>query len=70
LKQGLFVAIGAGLAFVGVRLGSSHRIQLEQSALTLLLLLGLSVAGGWFGGQLFPPVVRVSRRTTLTRLEG
>ena len=59
LKQGLVVGILSGAA-MNVVLGF-HRSPLEMVALSMGLALVLALVGGWFGGQLFPPVT-VRRR--------
>ncbi len=61
LKQGLCVGLGAGVAIVGNYLGSPTA-GLEQTILLVASVLSLTLAGGWFGGQLFPPVVARRRR--------
>jgi hypothetical protein len=55
LKQGLYVGLLTSAILVGFNL-ANHHASLELFALTLLGSLGLSVAGGWFGGQLLPPI--------------
>jgi hypothetical protein len=37
----------------------------EVAFYTLVSTFTLAAVGGWFGGQLFPPVVRVPRRGSL-----
>jgi hypothetical protein len=61
LKQGLYVGVGAGLAFAAVQLGA-QRMALEQALFTVFLIAGLSAAGGWFGGKVFPPIASFPRR--------
>lgn len=61
LKQGLCVGIGAALVYVGLQLGNPETV-LEKSVFMMLGILVLSLAGGWFGGQLLPPVVAFKRR--------
>jgi hypothetical protein len=74
LKQGLCVAILSNLFFLAIRLGTGQVPSLERMVFTLLGVLLLSAVGGWFGGQLFPPVVAQARkglgRGSLSRLEG
>jgi hypothetical protein len=60
-KQGLCVGIGATIVLVGNYLGAKN-LSSEQIVLTAFSILSLTVAGGWFGGQLFPPVHAVVRR--------
>jgi hypothetical protein len=61
LKQGLCVGIGASVVLVGVQLGSPKSV-LETTMFMVLSTCFLSLAGGWFGGQLFPPIVERRRR--------
>jgi hypothetical protein len=63
-KQGLCVGIGATLCLIAAQLGG-RSLSLEQTVLSLFGILTLSVVGGWFGGQLFPPVVASRRRKGL-----
>jgi len=64
LKQGLCVGLGAGAVLVGLHLGNPQTV-LESTLLMAFSILGVSVVGGWFGGQLFPPVA-VRRRKPLS----
>jgi hypothetical protein len=61
LKQGLFVGLGASILLVGNQLGT-RGLGLEQALLTAGCIQALTIVGGWFGGQLFPPVMPVLRR--------
>jgi hypothetical protein len=61
LKQGLCVGTGSCIVLVGNYLGAST-VGLDQIALTVFSILCLTVAGGWFGGQLFPPIQQYARR--------
>ena len=61
LKQGLCVGIGSCIVLVGNYLGAQN-VVLEQILLTVFCIICLTVAGGWFGGQLFPAVQPVYRR--------
>jgi hypothetical protein len=60
LKQGLCVGLISDLFFLTICLGTGNLPALEQVVLTLLGVALLSLLGGWFGGQLFPPIVPVS----------
>ncbi len=64
LKQGLCVGISTCVVLVGNQLGGKG-VQPEMVFYTIGSVLGLTIAGGWFGGQLFPPVRAVSRRRGL-----
>jgi hypothetical protein len=55
LKQGLFVGLGASAVVVGLRLAASQT-ALQPIIFMAATAVALSMAGGWFGGQLFPPV--------------
>jgi hypothetical protein len=56
LKQGICVGLGTASVLLGICL-SGHVIHVEAVALTLTSALLLCVVGGWFGGQLFPPLL-------------
>jgi len=60
LKQGLCVGVGAGILLIGNHLGGKN-VLIEQIVYTATSILGLTIAGGWFGGQLFPPVLPFPR---------
>lgn len=61
LKQGLFVGFMASLVLIVVQAPHTEA-WLPIAALILGGTLSLAMAGGWFGGQLFPPVVKINRR--------
>src|SRR5262249_7410290 len=61
LKQGLCVGVGTCVILAGIYLGNA-KAPLEATALSLVSTLILSLAGGWFGGQLFPPVIPKRRQ--------
>jgi hypothetical protein len=61
LKQGLLVGLGATGILLGIEL-SSDAPSLDKILYTALSTSFLSLAGGWFGGQLFPPIVAPSLR--------
>lgn len=66
LKQGLCVGIASSLIFIGVQLGNP-KANFDAVLLMLISMVGFGLVGGWFGGQLFPPIVRtVKRRSILT----
>jgi hypothetical protein len=56
LKQGVIVGVGAGSVLLGIRLIVTA-FSLELLMLTFVSAMGLCTAGGWFGGELFPPVI-------------
>jgi hypothetical protein len=61
LKQGLAVAIGASVILTGIQLQQTDH-RLELALLNLVSCFSLALVGGWFGSQLFPPVLRLRRR--------
>jgi hypothetical protein len=61
LKQGLWVGVGAGVVLTGIYIGGGN-LLLEKLILTLACTLVLTLAGSWFGCQLFPPVLVAPRR--------
>jgi|SRR5579884_1795637 len=58
LKQGLCVALPVSLVLLFLQAG---RLSPSLAGLTLLSTFCLSLVGGWFGGQLLPPVVKARR---------
>jgi hypothetical protein len=62
IKQGLFVGLLSSMALVALQRPNPDAWA-EASMLTTLSAMTLCVAGGWFGGALFPPVVNVGRRS-------
>jgi hypothetical protein len=64
LKQGLCVGVGASFILAGIQMGNP-RSMLETTILMVAGILVLSVAGGWFGGQLFPPVHARKRKNRI-----
>ncbi len=58
-KQGLFVGVLSGCVLNAVL--AYRGVHLDVVGLTMLSTLSLSVAGGWFGGQLFPPITATAR---------
>jgi hypothetical protein len=61
LKQGLAVGITATAVLLGVQAPKVTDF-FQFSIVTTLSTMCLSLAGGWFGGQLFPQVLRRDRR--------
>jgi hypothetical protein len=61
LKQGLCVGIGASVMFIGFQLNNPN-YQLETTVLSIISMIALALVGGWFGGQLFPPLGFQKRR--------
>jgi hypothetical protein len=65
-KQGVCVGVGAVVVIIGMQLGNDT-LAFESFLGMLGSVVALSIAGGWFGGQLFPPVM-ASRRRRLSHL--
>jgi hypothetical protein len=61
LKQGLVVGIGTSAALVCFHLVNQTAF-LEQLLLTVGSTMSLTVAGAWFGGELFPPILQRPRK--------
>jgi hypothetical protein len=60
-KQGLVVGLGAGVLLFGISLGDP-KAAFQASEILVVALIVLTLAGGWFGSQLFPPLGTVARR--------
>jgi hypothetical protein len=60
-KHGLLTAVGATVVFVGLVLGNPNS-PLKLPPFMFVSLVVLSVLGGWFGSQLFPPIAGHGRR--------
>jgi hypothetical protein len=65
LKQGLCVGLGAGVLILGIRIGTAETpVEPEPLILMISSVFLLTLAGGWFGGQLFPPLAVRQRLST------
>jgi len=60
-KQGLFVGMGTATMLVGLRMARVTHSP-ELLVLTVLSAVSLGFVGGWFGGNLLPPVYGPARR--------
>jgi hypothetical protein len=60
-KQGLCVGLGVGVVLAALQLAKANP-DLDRAVLLAVGALLLSVGGGWFGGQLFPPIYVAYRR--------
>jgi hypothetical protein len=60
IKQGLFVGLGAAAVTAGIRMGMS-KVQLEALMFSAFASVALGLVGGWFGHQLFPPLMRMAK---------
>jgi hypothetical protein len=66
LKQGLSVGCGAAIVLAVISIVNGPAV-LSQFLLQLACVLCLGLVGGWFGGQLLPPVTprqRLKRKYT------
>jgi hypothetical protein len=61
LKQGLFVGLLSCVILLGVQTPKTDAWT-ELALWTSVSTVFLAAAGGWFGGQLFPPIIKVGRR--------
>jgi hypothetical protein len=59
-KQGLCVGIGGVVLYLGFE-WANPQAQLETAVFAISCMLSLGLAGGWFGGHLFPPLGRAPR---------
>jgi hypothetical protein len=57
LKQGLCVGVVVAAVLVGMRLGLRNAVP-HDLVLTVASALALGLAGAWFGGNLFPPLLK------------
>lgn len=65
LKQGLCVGFAASAIVLGVQV-SNPKLTIEAIALTIAGIIIVALIGGWFGGQLFPPIDPNRRRRGLS----
>ena len=61
LKQGLCVGIGASVIVLGIQI-NNPKLTLESAIFTMSGIIAISFVGGWFGGQVFPPLSADRRR--------
>jgi hypothetical protein len=54
-KQGVCVGLAASMIVLGIQIGSPN-FALDSSVYTMAGVIIVSLVGGWFGGQLFPPL--------------
>ena len=64
LKQGLYVGLASGIVLIGFRLSTNPSAWFD-AFLTFFSCLCLALAGSWFGGSLFPPLISVRKRKEL-----
>jgi hypothetical protein len=67
LKQGLNVGLASSAVLLGFSLGAAH-VSVNELIFKSLSTSFLALAGGWFGGQLFPPVIHAARRKSVRAL--
>jgi hypothetical protein len=60
-KQGFFVGLCSSVVLIGIQAPMTD-VWFQLSAFTIISTFSLTLVGGWFGGQLFPPVVKIDRR--------
>jgi hypothetical protein len=65
-KQGLFVGLATAVILIGIEMNYLER-WVQVAALTVVSSFCLSVVGGWFGSQLFPPLIKSRRDRGLGR---
>jgi hypothetical protein len=61
-KQGVFVGLASCFILIPIQAPPGDA-WLQIAGLTAASTLCLTVIGGWFGGQLFPPIVKYGRRS-------
>ncbi|HTU17050.1 MAG TPA: hypothetical protein VMG10_03240 [Gemmataceae bacterium] len=66
LKQGLCVGLASTVILIGIEMNFVER-WVQLAGLTAVAAFSLSVVGGWFGSQLFPPVIKARRQRGLGR---
>jgi hypothetical protein len=64
LKQGLFAGLGASSVLIGIQAPYAKQ-PVEVAVFTLVSAFSLTTVGGWFGSQLFPPVIKFKRKKGL-----
>jgi len=64
IKQGLFVGLGVAAISIGIPMGGAA-LAFEQAVYSAFSPITLCLVGGWFGAQLFPPVVKAERKKGL-----
>ena len=61
LKQGLCVGLGAAAVVLGIQV-NNPRFTIESAVFMVSGIIAVALIGGWFGGELFPPVSRYGKR--------
>ena len=65
-KQGLCVGLSTTVILIGIEMNYVER-WVKVGCLTAICCFCLSMVGGWFGSQLFPPIVKIRRDRGLSR---
>jgi hypothetical protein len=65
LKQGLCVGLAASIIVLGIQIGGPN-FTFDSSLFTMAGIAAVSLVGGWFGGQLFPPLDPSRRKRRLS----
>jgi hypothetical protein len=60
-KQGIAVGTASGVILLGIRL-ANNLLTPQLLILTLASTIALCLVGGWFGGELLPPIIRAAKR--------
>jgi hypothetical protein len=60
-KQGIVVGLGTAVILLGIRLANNF-FTAELLILTVLSTVALGLVGGWFGGEMLPPLIRLPKR--------
>jgi hypothetical protein len=67
IKQGLAVGLGGTVLLIGFQFANPN-FNLDATLSSIITMIGLSLLGGWFGGELFPPVAAGARRRRIVDL--
>jgi hypothetical protein len=64
VKQGFCVGLASTVIFIGIEMNYIES-WLQMAGYTVLAVFSFSLVGGWFGSQLFPPVIPRRRQRGL-----
>src|SRR5579883_2591814 len=64
LKQGFCVGLASTVILIGIEMNYIDR-WLQMAGYTALAVISFSLVGGWFGSQLFPPIIPRRRQRGL-----
>ena len=67
LKQGFCVGLASTVILIGIEMNFVER-WLLMAGLTVVATFSLSLVGGWFGSQLFPPIIKARRHRGVARV--